>query len=183
MGPLFVCLTQKGHVGLNRDTVQYRNRFSGFSGSCWVLTVDLSFTKILVSTHWSLGLCSLTSKLLLPVAGDLAALGLDGLLAVSARARSLPGAESTVSFVGYAHAPLPLPTVRLALLLSCRTKHTPPSQISSQLRQVQFKWQQVNMFLRAWLCLQVCKVVSEYLLLKWNTMSWIQWFYIANMYL
>lgn len=68
---------------------------------------------------------SLTSKLLLPVAGDLAALGLDGLLAVGSCACSFPGAESTVPFVGYTHAPLPLPTVRLALLLSCRTKRTP----------------------------------------------------------
>jgi len=59
-----------------------------------------------------------SSKLLLPVAGDLAALGLDGLLAVGAGACSLPGAESTVPFVRYAHTPLPLPTVRLALLLS-----------------------------------------------------------------
>lgn len=54
---------------------------------------------------------SLTSKLLLPVAGDLAALGLDGLLAVGSCACSFPGAESTVPFVGYTHAPLPLPTV------------------------------------------------------------------------
>lgn len=54
---------------------------------------------------------SLTSKLLLPVAGDLAALGLDGLLAVGASACSLPGAEPTVAFVGYTHTPLPLPTV------------------------------------------------------------------------
>ena len=61
----------------------------------------------------------LTSKLLLPVAGDLAALGLDGLLAVRAGARSLPGAESAVALVGHAHAPLPVPAVRLALLLSC----------------------------------------------------------------
>lgn len=68
---------------------------------------------------------SLTSKLLLPVAGDLAALGLDGLLAVGPCARSFPGAESTVPFVGYADTPLPLPAVRLALLLSCRVKHTP----------------------------------------------------------
>lgn len=68
---------------------------------------------------------SLTSKLLLPVAGDLAALGLDGLLAVSPCARSFPGAESTVPFVGYADAPLPFPAVRLALLLSCRVKQTP----------------------------------------------------------
>lgn len=53
----------------------------------------------------------ITSKLLFPVAGDLAALGLDGLLAVSAGACSLPGAEPAVPFVGYAHTPLPLPTV------------------------------------------------------------------------
>lgn len=53
----------------------------------------------------------ITSKLLFPVARDLAALGLDGLLAVSAGARSLPGAKSTVPFVGYAHTPLPIPTV------------------------------------------------------------------------
>lgn len=55
--------------------------------------------------------CSLASKLLLPVAGDLAALGLDGLLAVGPGARPLPGAESTVPFVGYTDAPLPLSTV------------------------------------------------------------------------
>lgn len=67
---------------------------------------------------------SLTTKPLHPVAGDLAALGLDVLLAVGASACSLPGAESTVPFVGDAHTPLPLATVGLALLLSCSTKHT-----------------------------------------------------------
>jgi len=51
------------------------------------------------------------SKLLLPVAGDLAALGLDGLLAVGAGACSLPGAESTVPLIGDTHTPLPVPTV------------------------------------------------------------------------
>lgn len=68
---------------------------------------------------------SLTSKPLLPVARDLAALGLDGLLAVDAGACSLPGAETTVAFVGYTHTPLPFPAVRLALLLSCWAKHKP----------------------------------------------------------
>lgn len=67
---------------------------------------------------------NLTSKLLLPVAGDLAALGLDGLLAVSSCACSFPGAKSTVSFVGHAHTPLPLPAVRLAFLFCCWTKCT-----------------------------------------------------------
>lgn len=68
---------------------------------------------------------SLTSKLLFPVAGDLAALGLDGLLAVDSCACSFSGAGSTVPFIGHTHAPLPLPTVRLALLLPWTTKQTP----------------------------------------------------------
>lgn len=41
-----------------------------------------------------------TSKLLLPVTGDLAALGLDGLLAVGASACALPGAQAAVTLVG-----------------------------------------------------------------------------------
>lgn len=77
----------------------------------------------------------LTSELLLPVAGDLTALGLDGLLAVGAGACSLPGAESAVPFVGYTHTPLPIPTVRLALLLSCRTQ-TYTSSVTSKLVQL-----------------------------------------------
>lgn len=64
----------------------------------------------------------ITSKLLLPVAWDLAALGLDGLLAVGSRARPFPGSQSAVALVGHAHAPLPLPAVRLALLLPCLSK-------------------------------------------------------------
>lgn len=68
---------------------------------------------------------SLTSKLLLPVTGDLAALGLHGLLAVDSCARSFPGAGSTVPFIGHTHAPLPVPTVWLALLLPWTTKQTP----------------------------------------------------------
>lgn len=72
-------------------------------------------------TRTECSVCSiLTSELLLPVAGDLASLGLDGLLAVGAGASSLPGAESAVPFVGYTDAPLPLAAVRLTLLLSCR---------------------------------------------------------------
>lgn len=55
--------------------------------------------------------CFVTSKLLLPVAGDLAPLGLDGLLAVGTGASSLPGAESTVALIGHADAPLPFATV------------------------------------------------------------------------
>lgn len=51
----------------------------------------------------------LTSKLFLPVAGNLAALGLDGLLAVGSRARPFPGAEAAVAFVGHTDAPLPVP--------------------------------------------------------------------------
>jgi len=58
------------------------------------------------------------SKLLLPVAGDLAALGLDGLFAVGSCAGALPGAQSTVALIGHTHAPLPLSTVRSALLFS-----------------------------------------------------------------
>lgn len=67
----------------------------------WFLPTEIRAEQITV----------LTSKLLLPIARDLAALGLNGLLAVTAGACALPGAESTVSFVGYTHAPLPLPTV------------------------------------------------------------------------
>lgn len=65
-----------------------------------------------------------TSKLLLPVTGDLAALGLDGLLAVGASACAFPGAQAAVTLIGHAHTPLPLPTVRLTLLLPCRITHT-----------------------------------------------------------
>lgn len=53
----------------------------------------------------------LTPKLFLPVARDLATLGLDGLLAVGPGARSLSGAKSAVALVGHANAPLPVPTV------------------------------------------------------------------------
>ena len=60
----------------------------------------------------------LTSKLLLPVAGDLAALGLDGLLALGPAARPLAGPQAAVALVGHAHAPLPLTAVRPALLLT-----------------------------------------------------------------
>lgn len=66
----------------------------------------------------------LTSELLLPVAGDLAALRLDGLLAVGAGAGALAGAQAAVALVGHADAPLPLAAVRLALLLAC--DQTPP---------------------------------------------------------
>lgn len=61
----------------------------------------------------------LTSELLLPVAGDLAALCLDGLLALGARAGSLAGAQAAVALVGNADAPLPLTAVRLAFFLPC----------------------------------------------------------------
>lgn len=64
----------------------------------------------------------LTSELLLPVAGDLAALCLDGLLALGARAGSLTGAQAAVALVGHANAPLPLTAVGLALLLPCFPK-------------------------------------------------------------
>lgn len=64
----------------------------------------------------------LTSELLLPVAGDLAALGLDGLLAVGARARPLAGAQAAVALVGHAHAPLPVAAGGGAGLLSCGSK-------------------------------------------------------------
>lgn len=64
----------------------------------------------------------LTSKLLLPVAGDLAALGLDGLLAVGSRARPFPGAEAAVAFVGHADAPLPVPAGGDSGLLSWRSQ-------------------------------------------------------------
>lgn len=64
----------------------------------------------------------LTAKLLLPVAGDLAALRLDRLLALGARAGSLAGAKATVALIGHADAPLPLTAVGLALLLSCFQK-------------------------------------------------------------
>lgn len=72
----------------------------------------------MLSIHQGLN-CHLTSELLLPVAGDLAALCFYGLLAVGAGASSLPGAKPTVAFVGHTHAPLPVPAVRLALFLTC----------------------------------------------------------------
>lgn len=85
-----------------------------------------SWPYILMSLWEGMGVKpSLTSKLLFPVAGDLAALGLYGLLAVDSCACSFPGARSTVPFIGHTHAPLPIPTVRLALLLPWTTKQTP----------------------------------------------------------
>jgi len=61
---------------------------------------------------------TLASKLFLPVAGDLAALRLDGLLAVIAGPCSFAGPWTAVAFVGDTHTPLPVSAVRLALLLS-----------------------------------------------------------------
>lgn len=84
----------------------------GMKVELWVYDVEVFFLTGL----------SLTSEPLLPVAGDLAALGLDGLLAVGSGASSLPGPESAVPFVGYTNTPLPLATVWLPLLLSCVTK-------------------------------------------------------------
>ncbi len=113
---------------------------------------------------------SLTSKLLLPVTGDLAALGLDGLLAVGAGARSLPGAESTVAFIGYAHAPLPLAAVRLALLLSCKTKYASVS-FSVTCLQKQTASQHAWKFV---LFLQIIKFIEDFSLKPVKTF----WFFI-----
>lgn len=55
----------------------------------------------------------LTSKLLLPVAGDLTSLGLHGLFALSSTPGALPGAQPTISAGGHTHTPLPFSTVRL----------------------------------------------------------------------
>lgn len=55
----------------------------------------------------------LTSKLLLPVAGDLTSLGLHGLFALSSTPGAFPGAQPTISAGGHTHTPLPFSTVRL----------------------------------------------------------------------
>lgn len=55
----------------------------------------------------------LTSKLLLPVAGDLTSLGLHGLFALSSTPGALPGAQPTIPAGGHTHTPLPFSTVRL----------------------------------------------------------------------
>lgn len=55
----------------------------------------------------------LTSKLLLPVAGNLTLLGLGGLFALSSSASALPCPQAAVTIGGHAHTPLPFPTVRL----------------------------------------------------------------------
>lgn len=55
----------------------------------------------------------LTSKLLLPVAGNLTLLGLGGLFALSSSASALACPQATVTTGGHADTPLPFPTVRL----------------------------------------------------------------------
>ena len=58
----------------------------------------------------------LTSKLLLPVAGNLTLLSLGGLFALSSSASALTRPQATVTTGGHADAPLPFPTVRLLRL-------------------------------------------------------------------
>lgn len=65
----------------------------------------------------------LTSKLLLPVARDLASLRLHGLLAFGARASALAGAQAAVAAGGDTHAPLPFSTVGFFHLFLCKEGH------------------------------------------------------------
>lgn len=58
----------------------------------------------------------LTSKLLLPVAGNLTLLSLGGLFALSSSASALTCPQATVTIGGHTDAPLPFPTVRLLCL-------------------------------------------------------------------
>lgn len=58
----------------------------------------------------------LTSKLLLPVAGNLTLLSLGGLFALSSSASALARPQATVTTGGHTDAPLPFPTVRLLRL-------------------------------------------------------------------
>jgi len=55
----------------------------------------------------------LTSKLLLPVAGNLTLLSLGGLFALCSSASALTCPQTTVSIGGHTDTPLPFPTVRL----------------------------------------------------------------------
>lgn len=64
----------------------------------------------------SLESATLTSKLLLPVAGNLTLLSLGGLLALSTSASALARPQATVTTGGHADAPLPFSTVRLLRL-------------------------------------------------------------------
>lgn len=85
-------------------------------------SADLSRKYRLPSPHLSknqsksLERAMLTSKLLLPVAGNLTLLSLGGLFALSSSASALTRAQATVTAGGHADTPLPFPTVRLLRL-------------------------------------------------------------------
>lgn len=72
----------------------------------------------------------LTSKLLLPVAGNFTLLSLGGLFAFCSSASALACPQATVSIGGHTDTPLPFPTVRLlSLFLWWKTR-----------KQTQDKW-------------------------------------------